>query len=427
MSDDVPTKVKNILLYNARKDENLTRAELANLINVSERSILRWEQRTQNPYPENIRELCKVFRKQPKDLGLDFGSGNDKVSYLTGEMASKRITHSATLLQDGSVLVAAGRNSPSTLTHLTERYIPLEGIWSTTAGKLQTARNTYNNSLVTLPNGKALLVGGADHSLRIDYSSTELYDPSSGSWSLSGDLQTPRRYATLTLLEGGKVLIAAGAHGQPDANRFLKSSEIFDSAIGLWKSTGELNIPRDGAMSILLSDGRVLVAGGEIPWMKFTDRAELFDPVNETWSLTESMPWEWTAGAMVALPDGRALVTGGINRHTVFSDAVIFDPNTNQWKKVSPMKEARSGHTMTLLQGNCVLVIGGGNADNVLQTTEIYNITNDTWTLYQNLHIPRSSHRAIKLLSGDILIIGGTRGNPEIEGNILSSCEILKM
>src|SRR5712692_1157745 len=221
----------------------------------------------------------------------------------TGSMAIKRIYHSATLLQDGSVLVAAGRSAASSLVDFSEIYAPASGTWSHTKGNPRVPRYTRNNSLVTLANGQALLAGGADAEQKVDYDSCELYDPTSGVWSETGRLNTPRRGACLVALRGEQqVLIAAGAHGPPDASRFLSTAEIYDMTTQKWTFTGSLRVARDGATSVLLHDGRVLIAGGEIPWKVFADTAELYDPTTRTWALTPTMPWGWEGAAMVALP-----------------------------------------------------------------------------------------------------------------------------
>ena len=71
-------------------------------------------------------------------------------------------------------------------------------------GNLATARWFHTATL--LPDGKVLVAGGSGGSFFL--ASAELYDPASGSWSATGNLVTARFGHTATLLPNGKVLVA---------------------------------------------------------------------------------------------------------------------------------------------------------------------------------------------------------------------------
>src|SRR5437763_4719408 len=118
---------------------------------------------------------------------------------MTGSLATARNGHTATLLPNGKVLVAGGRNGNSILASA-ELYDPPSGTWSAT-GSLATARFFHTATL--LPNGKVLVAGGGNNS-------AELYDPASGTWSATGSLATARAFHTATLLPNGKALVAGG-------------------------------------------------------------------------------------------------------------------------------------------------------------------------------------------------------------------------
>lgn len=77
--------------------------------------------------------------------------------------------------------------------------------WSNT-GNLNSGRDSQTATL--LQNGKVLVTGGNNSNGTIK--NTELYDPTSGTWSTTGNLNTDRAFHTATLLPNGKVLVAGG-------------------------------------------------------------------------------------------------------------------------------------------------------------------------------------------------------------------------
>src|SRR5207237_1387013 len=154
-------------------------------------------------------------------------------------------------------------------------------------------------------NGKVLVAGGAD-------TSAELYDPTTGTWSLTGSLNVARENFAATPLNNGKVLIEGGKNG----TGLLTSAELYDPTTGTWSLTGSLNIARENQSKVLLTNGKVLIAGGDDgqregdPNNVFAS-AELYDPTTGTWSLTGSLHIARVDFPMVLLPNGKVLIAGG--------------------------------------------------------------------------------------------------------------------
>ncbi|MBI4470666.1 MAG: hypothetical protein HY650_15230 [Acidobacteria bacterium] len=173
----------------------------------------------------------------------------------TGSMTQARNVHTATLLSNGKVLVASGISgsfsSPTLLTSA-EVYDPSTGSWSPT-GSLSTARPFHTATL--LENGKVLVVGGSNFT-SIIYKTAELYDPIIEQWTATGSLAAPRISHTATLLANGQVLVAAGS----DARE--KRAELYDPSTGIWSATASLNVGRLNHAAIRLANGKVLVVGG---------------------------------------------------------------------------------------------------------------------------------------------------------------------
>jgi hypothetical protein len=178
----------------------------------------------------------------------------------TGSLATERGDHTATLLSSGKVLVAGGRPTFSGMGNLpitsAELYDPASGTWTFT-GSLNSGR--WSHTATLLPNGKVLVAAGfGDGTVLL---SSEIYDPATATWTTTGNLLARRADHTATLLPDNRVLVAGGFGGDyPYGTR--ASAELYDPSSRSWTSTGSLITSREQHTATLLPDGTVLVAGG---------------------------------------------------------------------------------------------------------------------------------------------------------------------
>jgi hypothetical protein len=199
----------------------------------------------------------------------------------TGDMIQGRWGHTATLLPDGRVLIAGGGdpNGNGRRFRSAELYDPATGIW-TASGDMAETRTGHTATL--LPDGTVLVAGGHNGGPFLD--SAELYDPATGIWIPGADMTHGRASHTATLLSDETVLVAGGVYGN-DAGPCcepLSSAELFDPRSGSWTATGSMIELRGGSTATLLTDGRVFVVGainmGTVP------SAELYDPGSRSWT-----------------------------------------------------------------------------------------------------------------------------------------------
>ena len=316
----------------------------------------------------------------------------------TGNLNTARAAHTATLLPNGKILVAGGYNfNPNDPVNSAELYDPLTGTWTGT-GNLNGARDGHTATL--LANGKVLVAGGYSGSQSLN-NSAELYDPATGTWSVTGNLGTARNYGhTATRLRNGKVLVTGGV-GDCDPNRgcfALTSAEVYDPATGTWGSTGNLNTARFGHTATLLpTNGKVLVGEG--------DNVELYDPATGTWSIAFNPEPASVGSTATLLPNGKVLIAGGhdldCSGFCPRNTAALFDPLTGTWTSTGTLNLARDGHTATLLPGGKVLVAGPGDS------AELYDPTTGTWSITASLNVARSANTATLLSNGKLLVVGG--------------------
>ncbi|MGH9768188.1 MAG: kelch repeat-containing protein, partial [Blastocatellia bacterium] len=235
-------------------------------------------------------------------------------------------------------LVAGGLRFAGTL-NSAELYDPATGQWTAT-GNINEFREYHTATL--LPNGKVLVVGGWSGNSVL--SSAELYDPNSGSWNRvgAGQLSTPRERHTTTLLPNGKVLVTGGA----DNNDVVDSAELHDPATGSWMQVNRMSTRRFQHTAMLLTSGKVLVAGGVAgdPGNDgaYLDTAELFDPATNTWSQTGRLSDPRNNFSAVLLPSGQVLAVGGIagfdnNANNFLDTAERYDPGLGFGEESRPV------------------------------------------------------------------------------------------
>src|SRR2546427_6779713 len=106
-------------------------------------------------------------------------------------------------------------------------------------------------------------------------------NPASESWSITGSLTAARYEHTQTLLSNGKVLVAGGFDGFVS----LINAELYDPASGTWTPTASLATQRRDHSATLLADGKVLVAGGYTGTTVLAT-SELYDPISWIWPAT---------------------------------------------------------------------------------------------------------------------------------------------
>jgi N-acetylneuraminic acid mutarotase len=284
-----------------------------------------------------------------------------------------------------------------------------DATWCAT-GSMATAREEFTATL--LANGQVIVAGGRDSGGTHALSSAELYDPNTGAWTATGSMVTARGLQTATSLCDGRVLVAGGQ--SPDDAQTLRSAELYDPTTGTWTPTGSMGTARVYHRAVRLRDCRVLVVGGASP-SAFLSSAELYDPRTGTWTGTGSMT---TAGADTAtlLADGRVLVAAGRDpgdaTHHLLSE--LYDPTTGAWVPTGNLDTARNqSSAAALLLGGDVLLVGGGHPGPMVSSAELYDPTVGTWRRTGSMHGPRGNFGLVLLTDGRVLVVGGQPSDSE--------------
>lgn len=271
------------------------------------------------------------------------------------------------------------------------------------AGDLAGAR-AYASATV-LEDGTVLVVGGLDGDAR-DRTSTkaELFDPLAGA-SVALAQTIPGRVHHTATRTGELVVVTGGVEFQGTDWAALTRTDVFDARTRTWRAAAPLAQARSDARATTLQDGRVLVAGGH-DGPQLLASVEIFDPTRGTWSAASPLPLARSQFTIATLPDGRVLAAGGIEAPGLPSlTSAIYDPATGDWAPGPHLAIARALQADAQLADGSVLLIGGQNAAG--GSVERYDPRTNVFTSFATLNDTRMLAQAAVLPDGGVLVTGG--------------------
>jgi len=337
--------------------------------------------------------LCITLAAQPPDTFAP-----------AAEMSVALWAHSATLLQNGKVLIAGGDRSGPYLTKCegtAELYDPVSDTISP-AGKIIEGRTQHSATL--LADGRVLIAGG--YASR-DLDSAEVYEPSTRTFTTTGKLSTAISNHSALLQPDGKVFLAGGRG----------SMQVYDPEAGTFSQITDPGPVSQYSKSLQLTNLKVLTTVGSMVLNT------IYDPGTQSLTFPENQAnyRKGVFSTVTLMPDGNVLITGGSRSHCEASGIAgidslhLFDPVANRLWGAGKMAVVRVGHTATLLPDGDVFLAGGaiGCFDEELggggnATAETFNASNGRISLTSGKMLTaRAGQMATLLRDGRVWIAGG--------------------
>lgn len=245
-----------------------------------------------------------------------------------------------------------------------------------------------------------------------------------GSWTALADMDSVRAGLAITALSAGGdttytdwVLAAGGSTSQGATTTYLASAEMYKPADKIWIPVAEMSVKRVGHSMVALQDGRAFVAGGRNAdgegYDQYIGTTETYEAAVDRWVPMAAMTVARQLFGMTLLSDGRVLVAGGSNVNGVIADVDIWDPATNTWTAKSALNFAIKGLDLVTLDDGRVLGVGGdpGAYQVALAQAVVYNVQQDRWWTVQSMGTPRQNPRMVKIAAGAalgrVMVVGG--------------------
>jgi hypothetical protein len=261
-----------------------------------------------------------------------------------------------------------------------------------------------------MPDGRLAVIGGtAFQAGDTGVNAMHFFDWRTNTWSPGPSLKTPRWYPTVIALPDGRLLTLGG---QIDASRLMANlAELYDPATNKWKELPGLAESRPMGLyprAILAPNGKVFVVRNA------SGRSAYIDVDTQQWTEVTTAPPNVAGTGLAMYEDGKLLLYAAGSSGT---DSFVIDLNeaAPSWRKVGSLQHKRRRFSTVLLPDGRVMAIGGStNYDSIVAeavlTPEIWNPATEQWTTLPDLGVPRMYHsNAVLLADGRVITGGGGR------------------
>jgi hypothetical protein len=337
----------------------------------------------------------------------------------------------ATLLHTGKVLIVAGsENDASNNSKGSESY--RNAVWDPadpTANGIAVQEIEYDvfcSGTATLPDGRALVVGGtSDYSFKGD-NRASFFDPATNEFAQSQNMVNGRWYATATTLGDGRIMTFSGLSLSGGTNNTVEIYDLNNAGAGWSSPTTAPFSPPLYPRLFLLPNGNVFYAGTE------SVSAWIFNPGAGSWAQSATSTMKRNYGSSVLLPllapnyTPRVMNFGGGSPATSSTEIIDLSAGTPSWKPGPSMSTGRIEMNAIVLPNGKVLAEGGSlnneSPDMPGKRADVYDPVSNTMSSAGTAAYSRLYHSTALLLPDATVMSMGS--NPSSRGSYEPAIEV---
>jgi hypothetical protein len=281
-------------------------------------------------------------------------------------------------------------------------------IANTFTAATQAGFNIFCSGHTILPDGRVFVAGG-HHAIEVGLPNAAIYDPATNAWTQLPDMNDGRWYPTATSLSNGDVLVVGG-----DVTPFHGTNvipQIWEVALSKWRYLNQAPLSVANYARMFVAPNGELFNAGPTVGTRYLNTSG-----TGGWTMvgTTKYPNPRDYGSAVMYSPGKVLIVGGDDPPTNTAEIIDLNSSSPSWSYTNPMANHRRQLNATILPDGTVLVTGGSsgkgfnNSNSPVYAAELWNPATATWSTLASSSAYRGYHSIAMLLpDGRVLTAGG--------------------
>ena len=281
--------------------------------------------------------------------------------------------------------------------------------------------NIFCSGHTILPTGQVFVAGG-HAAIEVGLPKAAIYDPGTDTWTQLPDMNNGRWYPTATSLSNGDVLVVGG-----DVTPFHGTNlipQIWELGPQQWRYLYGASLSvSDYARMFVAPNGQVFDAGPTVVTRYLNTTG------TGSWSVVSKTKYPnfRDYGSAVMYTPGKVLIVGGDDPPTNTAETIDLNSSTPAWSFTNSMVNHRRQMNATILPDGTVLATGGSSGKGFnnfgfpVLAAELWNPNTGAWTTLASSGHYRGYHSiAVLLPDGRVLTAGGSAPGADANGEFFS-------